>query len=218
MTTTKLVGRYGKASTGEEGASINGDGLTPLTAGFYYATSILSSGSGLPAGLAVNRIFKADATITPETGETVVPMTFTDSCDLTSISLSTTLEEIDLTSLCDTEKEYGTGFADLSGSLEGITTIGVSEQYINKAFDLIVQSADLATVTITERNEDTIYLRAELSKENSDGRPEFFFVAPVKVTSFDNGVQIADKQTFSSNFRIATDGNIKPAMYKLLTA
>lgn len=212
---TRLKGKDGKVSTGTLGTAIDGDGSTPLAEGFYVAGTILSSGSGLPTGLQTDYTFKADSTITPETGESVKLFTLTDQCDIVSVTLTSAGEEIDMTTLCDDEKVYDVGFDDFTGSLEGITTVDVSEDFLNRAFDIVDQANDLASVTITDKNNDTLYLRTELKQENSDSVPQLFFMAPIKITQLEQGVAVEGRQTFSAQFRITKDDDVKPCLYKL---
>lgn len=212
---TKLVGRNGKISVGVKGSEVDGDGATPLvTDGWYVAKTILASGSGLPTGLEVDILFQAAGTETPEIGETVIPFTFTDQCDIVSCSIDKAIEEIDVTTLCNTEKEYEVGRSDLTGTLNGIMTLDVSELWINKGWVTVSQTADRDTVTISEINTDTVYLRIEVQKSQAGSVPFACYFAPVIINGNGSGVQVDGAQTFSGGFRVTPDDDVRPVYYK----
>lgn len=215
MATKRLIGKDGKVSKGVKETAINGDGIATLAVGFYVATAILSSGSGLPTGLQVGYIFKADNTIVPAVGETVIPITFTDLCDIKSANLEFTKEEVDVTTLCDAVKTYRSGFSDATGSLEGVTTIGVTEQLINKFIPTVEQVADLSSVTITDIDGDPLFLRIEVNKESTVEEDTAFYIAPVTLNSYSASAGIEGDQAFTSNFRITPDDEIKAAFFEL---
>ena len=97
--TKRLLGRDGKICTAKKGTVITGDGTTALTDGYYVATNILATDSGLPTGLPLYYIFKGSSTIKPATGEKVIPLTFTEMGDAQSSTLEFKSDEIDVTTL-----------------------------------------------------------------------------------------------------------------------
>jgi hypothetical protein len=215
MSTKRLVGKDGKVAKCTKGSAVNGDGATPLTDSYYVATTILGTGSGLPTGLEVGYIFKGDNTITPETGEVVIPLTFTDLCDVKSASLEFTKDEIDVTTLCDAIKTYRAGFSDATGSLEGVTTIGVTETIIGKFVPTVVQGADLSSVTISDIDGDTLFLIIEVNETSTVDEPTALYIAPTTFLSYSASAAVDGDQAYTSNFRITPDDDIKACFFEL---
>lgn len=218
MATKRLIGKDGKVAKGVKGALITGNGSTALATGFYITKNVLSTGSGLPDTITSGFIFYASAvtgkTITPATAETVIPLTLTDLCDIKSASLEFTKEEVDVTTLCDDLKTYRAGFSDASGTLEGITTIGVSESIIGKFIPTIVQSVDLQDVVITDVDGDTLYLQVEVNQTSTAGENTAFYIAPVTLLSYSASAAVDGEQAFTSNFRITQDDDVKACFYE----
>ena len=215
MATKRLVGKDGKVAKCIKGTAVNGNGVAALSAGYYIATSILSSGSGLPTGLEIGYIFKADNTIVPETGEIVIPLVFTDLCDVKSASLEFTKDEIDVTTLCDAIKTYRAGFSDATGSIEGVTTLGVTESIIGKFIPTVIQGVDLSSITITDIDGDTLFLIIEVNKESTVDEPTALYIAPVTLLSYSASAAVDGEQAYTSNFRITQDDEVKAAFFEL---
>lgn len=213
--TKRLVGRDGKVAKCVKGTEVTGNGTTTLTDSYYVATNILGTGSGLPTGLEVGYIFKGDDTIIPATGEKVIPLTFTDLCDIKSASLEFTKDEIDVTTLCDAIKSYRSGFSDATGSIEGVTTIGVTEDIIGKFIPTVVQGADLDTVAITDIDGDTLFLIIEVNKESTDDEATALYIAPVTLLSYSASAAVEGDQAYTSSFRITQDDDIKACFFEL---
>mgnify|MGYP005797461811 FL=1 len=125
--TKRLVGKDGEVYAATKGTLIEGNGSTALTDGYYIVAAVASTSSALPAGLQAGYVFKGSAEITPAEGDNVIPLTLTRKCDITSFSVEYSADEIDVTTLCDTQRSYRAGFTDATGTLEGVTTIGLSE-------------------------------------------------------------------------------------------
>lgn len=209
-TTKRLIGKDGKICTASKGTVITGDGTKALDVGYYVATNILATGSGLPTGLKTNYVFYANTTaaIKPATGEKVIPLTFTEKADAQSSTLEFKSDEVDVTTLADDIKSYRAGYTDISGKMEGVTTLGVSEGFIKKFMPTVVQSADLKTVTITEIDNNPLYLITEVNSASTNSEPIAMFITPVALTSFSAGAKTADAQTFSSDYRVTPDDDI----------
>ena len=207
----RLTGKDGKVFLATKSAIIIGDGTTTLTKGnFYVPLNILASGSGFPAGVTKGVVFVAAGTETPKTTETYISLTNAPQCDVTSASVEFSKSDIDITTLCDDIMKYATGMTEANGSLEGITTLGKSEPFIAKFVDVQVQNST-GTATSTAQNDDIVIVVLELNKsDNSDADVAYFF-APAVITSFNLGATINEAQTYTADFRIAQDNELKPA-------
>lgn len=208
----RLVGKDGKVYRGVKGTEITGNGETVLEKGkFYVATTIAESGSGFPAGVKKGRIFVGDGTSTPTEGDKYLELTLVPQCDVTSASVEFNNDEIDVTTLCDDIKKYRSGFTDASGSIEGITTLDLTESTISKFVSVQKQDAKGA-ITVIEKNDDVLILALELNKvDNSDADRAIFFT-PAVLNGYNLEVSIDDAQTFTSDFRIAQDNDIQPVL------
>lgn len=208
----RLVGKDGKVYRGVKGTEITGDGTVKLEKGkFYVATAIAETGSGFPAGVVKGRIFVGNGTSAPAESEKYFELTLVSQCDVTSASVEFTNDEIDVTTLCDDIKKYRAGFTDASGSIEGITTLDLTESTISKFVSVQKQDAQGA-ITVIEKNDDILILAIELNKlDNSDADRAIFF-SPAVLNGYNLEVAIDNAQTFTSNFRIAQDNDIKPVL------
>ncbi len=208
----RLIGKDGKVFKGTKGAVTTGDGATTLTKGkFYVATAIASTSSGFPDGVVVGRVFVGDGTSAPALTEKYFELTLTSKCDITSASVEFTNDEVETTTLCDDVRKYRGGFTDASGSIEGITTLDLTEDVISKFITIQKQDAT-GEITVTDKNDDLLILAIELNKvDNSDADRAIFF-APATLNGYNIGVNISDAQTFSSDFRIAQDNDIQPVL------
>lgn len=207
----------GALTRGTKGTLIVGDGIATLADGFYIAKAVAET-SGLPTGVVVGTPFFGDSTITPAVGDDVLPFTFEKLCDVQSATIDLAADELEVTTLCDEVKKYIKGRTDLTGSLTGITKLGITDQdgwVINNFVKKIVQSDDLSTVTISEVDGGTIYLQLEINKKSTDGEPEAFYLMPVTLTSVSQGVPIGSAQTFESAFRVTDDEDVEFVLFEL---
>ena len=207
----RLVGRDGKVYQATKGEVTTGDGETALTKGdFYVPVTIASTGSGFPANAKKGVVLVGDGTSTPASSEKYIKLTLKSQCDITSASVEFDKDEIDITTLCDDIKKYASGFADASGSLEGITTLDLSEPSIAK-FVHVQKQSSTGTITAIEKNDDPLILALELNKVNSSNADRALFFAPIILNGYTLDLQIDGAQTFSSDFRIAQDNDISAA-------
>ena len=107
--TKRLVGKDGEVYAATKGELVEGNGSTPLADGYYIVADIAASGSALPAGLQPGYVFKGSKTITPAEGDKVIPLNLTKKCDITNFSVEYSADEIDVTTLCDSERSYRAG-------------------------------------------------------------------------------------------------------------
>ena len=209
--TKRLVGKDGEVYAATKGTLVEGNGSTALTDGYYIVASIASTSSELPAGLQAGYVFKGSAEITPAEGDNVIPLTLTRKCDVTNFSVEYSADEIDVTTLCDTQRSYRAGFTDATGTLEGITTINVSEYLMSKFIPIVTQTGD--TVEVTEIDGETLIMRLVLNKQSAGGDVMSYF-APIAVTSYNIGATVDDAQTYTANFRNTPDDDLKPCILK----
>ena len=209
--TKRLVGKDGEVYAATKGTLIEGNGSTALTDGYYIVAAVASTSSALPAGLQAGYVFKGSAEITPAEGDNVIPLTLARKCDITSFSVEYSADEIDVTTLCDTQRSYRAGFTDATGTLEGVTTIGLSEYLMEKFIPIIEQTGE--TVEVTEINGDALIIRLVLNKQTAGGTVMSYF-APIALTSYNIGASVDDAQTYTANFRNTPDDDLKPCILK----
>lgn len=207
----RLTGKDGKIFLATKSAVITGDGTTALTKGnFYVPLNILSSSSGFPTGVTKGVVFVGDGTSKPKATETYISLTQAPQCDVTSASVEFSKADIDITTLCDEIMKYATGMTEASGTLEGITTLGKSEPFIAKFVNVQVQ-ASTGVATTTAVNDDIVIVVLELNKSDATDADVAYFYAPAVITSFNLGATINEAQTYTANFRIAQDNELKAA-------
>lgn len=209
--TKRLVGKDGEVYAATKGTLIKGNGSTALTDGYYIVAAVASTSSALPAGLQAGYVFKGSAEIIPAEGDNVIPLTLTRKCDVKSFTVEYSADEIDVTTLCDTQRSYRAGFTDATGTLEGVTTIGLSEYLMEKFIPIIEQTGE--TVEVTEINGDALIIRLVLNKQSAGGTVMSYF-APIALTSYNIGASVDDAQTYTANFRNTPDDDLKPCILK----
>ena len=213
--TKRLVGKDGEVYAATKGALVEGNGSTALTDGYYIVAAVASTSSALPTGLQAGYVFKGSAEITPAEGDNVIPLTLTRKCDITNFSVEYSADEIDVTTLCDTQRSYRAGFTDATGTLEGITTINVSEYLMSKFIPIVTQTGE--TVEVTEIDGETLIMRLVLNKQSVGGDVMSYF-APIAVTSYNIGATVDDAQTYTANFRNTPDDDLVPCVLKEVVA
>ena len=213
--TKRLVGKDGEVYAATKGTLIEGNGSTALTDGYYIVAAVASASSALPAGLQAGYVFKGSPEITPAEGDNVIPLTLTRKCDITNFSVEYSADEIDVTTLCDTQRSYRAGFTDATGTLEGITTINVSEYLMSKFIPIVTQTGQ--TVEVTEIDGETLIMRLVLNKPSAGGDVMSYF-APIAVTSYNIGATVDDAQTYTANFRNTPDDDLVPCVLKEVVA
>lgn len=207
----RLTGKDGKLYLATKGAEVIGNGTTKLAKGsFYIPTVIAATSSGFPANAKVGVVLVGDGTSAPASTEKYIPLTNAPQCDITGATVDFSKSDIDITTLCDDIMKYAAGMTELTGSLEGITTLGKSEVFIAKFVDVQKQSSTGA-ITATAQNDDEIIVALELNKADSSDADVAYFFAPAVLTSFNLGATINEAQTFTAEFRISQDNVLKAA-------
>lgn len=207
----RLKGRDGEVYAITKDTPLEGtEEGTALTAGTYYIVSkVAATGSGLPEGIVPGYVIKGAAAITVKTGDEVVPLSLTKKCDIQSFSVEYSADEIDVTTLCDDQRTYLAGFTEATGSLEGVTTLNVSEYLMNKFIPIVEQTGD--TIEVSEIDGENLILRLVLNKKGSEIMSYF---TPATITSFNIGAGVDDAQTYTANFRNTPDDDLIPCILK----
>lgn len=221
----RLIGSDGKLVTVELGTALDGDGtstLDELAGGSpadgsgkgWYSISALAETSELPDGLSVGDLFWDDGSLAPASGDSVQPLTETEKSDISNFSIEINRAEVDVSTISDNVKRYRAGKTDMTGSLEGITEIGVTtaEGYIINNFIRVIEQAADGTVTVSEVDDSPIYLKGVVQKSTVSGEKEAFIWAKVSILSTSLGAGGEDAQSFSGNFRVAP-GDPEPTFY-----
>ncbi len=209
MAREELIGKYGKYASAAVGADVS---TGTLDANGLYIVVAKGGSSTLPTGTEVGYGFVAAGTETLSTGDIVKPLTLTDQCDISSWSMEFSKDEIEVSTLCSSFKKYLDGMTDITGSAEGIYTIGKTDTdggLANKFYDIVRQAGAGGTVTIDKIDDSEIVAILYLQKDQTAGETEQFFIVPASVTTFGNSVTLSDAQTFSSSFRQAPNDDIK---------
>ena len=131
--------------------------------------------------------------------------------NVNNFSVEYSADEIDVTTLCDSERSYRAGFTDATGTLEGVTTINVSEYLMSRFIPIIEQTGE--TVTVTEIDGSSLIMRLVLNKASAGGTVMSYF-APIALTSYNLGASVDDAQTYTANFRNTPDDDLKPCILK----
>lgn len=222
----RLIGSDGKLVTVELGTALDGDDTNTLDelaggdadsgegAGWYSVESIADSESALPSELSVGELFWDDGTLVLNTDDSVKPLEETEKSDITGFSIEVSKAEIDVTTISDDTKRYRAGKTDMTGSLDGITEIEVTDAkgYLLNNFIKIIQQASDGTVTVNDIDSSPIYLKGVLQKDTTSGEKEAFVWAKISILSTSLGAGGEEAQSFSGNFRIAP-GDPEPTLY-----
>lgn len=207
----RLIGNDGAFATVDIGSALIAT-ETLVDKEYYSVIARDVAASAIPTGAVALTVFQADGTETLTGDDSVYHITQSLSCDITSWSMGSSLAEIPVTTLCDTENKYRAGLGDVTGSIEGIYTIGttdVADGILNRFSTISSQASAGGTVTISDINNDPLVVLLKMQKDDSAGETVEFYIAPITLLSFDNGISGTDAQSFSSSFRIAPSTTIK---------
>lgn len=202
MARDRLIGEYGKLSTGALGAEES----TTFTDGTFYIVSGVDASSALTGSAAVGYLYRGGGE-TLAAGDAGYPITFTDKCDVKAWELGFTKDEHDVTGLCDTSKIYKAGKTDVTGSLTGTYTIGTTDAadgFQNNFVAIVKQAAATYTIDAIESG-SIIYAFLYTQKATDAGEVESLYVAPIELTGFSQGIAVDGVQEFNSGMRITSD-------------
>ncbi|MCP3679338.1 MAG: hypothetical protein GY782_03355 [Gammaproteobacteria bacterium] len=206
---TKPVGDDGFLRTIEYGAEIAGDGLTQLPVGTYLVTAVAGV-SGFPApasgGTAVAGgdilVVEGANVITPVVGDDVVTMTLTDKCDVSSWTMEFSKEEIEVTTLCDLQKKYRAGKADMTGTVNGLFVTGTTDAVagpLQQFIDIVRQDGDASFDKFEQTEEIFIGFFYVNNKESLADK--MWVSCATQLYGDGLGGEIGSAQSFSSSFR-----------------
>lgn len=216
----KLIGNDGKFAIVDLGTPLVAS--ETLIANEYYSVIARDdTSSALPVGAVALTVFMADGTETLAGDDSVYHIAQSDSCDITAWKMATSLAEVPVTTLCDTENKYRAGLADVTGSLEGIYTVGttdVKDGILNRFSELSSQAGPGGAITVDSINNNPLVVLLYMQKDDSAGETVEFYIAPITLLSFDNGISGTDAQSFSSNFRISPSTTIKKQLVQTVMA
>jgi hypothetical protein len=213
MARTKLSGNYGKFVTVALGDAVTTD---PVPEGWHKVTSLVASQSSFAASLSINDLIYSDGTLTNGDGNEYKPLTETDQTDIGNFSFEMSKEEIDVTTLTDDVTKYVAGKTDITGSFEGVFTLGTSDQagwVINNFMRVIEQQDGVTSVTVNEIDDSDLYIKGVLQKDTSAGKSEAFVWAKVTLTGSSAGASMNEAQSISGSFRVAPGDGEEPTMY-----
>jgi hypothetical protein len=227
MAKDRLIGSDGKIVTITKATSdYTGDGTQTVdelaggsasdgTGAGWYEIATIAGTSAFDSALSVGDLWWTDGSDVLETGDEITPLNETEQSDVTSFSVEMTKAETDVTTLSDTVKRYrASGKVDWSGSLEGITELGVTDNtgWAINNFIRTIEYTSAGAVTVSEIDGSDIYLKGVLQKDTDSGEKEAFVWVQITLTSSSLGASGEDAQSFSSNFRVAT-GGVEPTLY-----
>lgn len=221
----RLVGSDGKLVMVSIGTAYTGDGtqtLDELAGGSaasgvgegWYKVSSIASPTAFDEALSVGDLLWDDGSLVLETDDEAAPLSETEMTDITSFSIEISRSEIDVTPLGSTFTMYRSGKRDMSGSLEGITTIGKTNApgWVVNNFIRTIEQAATGGITVTAVDDAPIYIKGVVQKDTSSGEKEAFVWAQVILLSTELGASGEDAQSFSSSLRIAADST-EPTLY-----
>lgn len=203
MENKRLVGADGKLLTGIFGADlIVGEVLVAGT--WYKVIGVENAGSALPLGVAEGYLFKATGGEELVGADIVQEFESVSMCDIQTWSLEFSKAEIEVTTMCDSQKAYRTGKTDVTGSIEGVMTMDITDGtngFLNQFVTIVHQDAGTYTIEVAEDGE--MYVMLYVDSTDVVGEKEAFYFCPVSVNGFSASAGGEDAQTFSSPFRVA---------------
>ena len=220
MARTRLIGDFGKASIFTLGSAVT---TGTLAANSDYIVAAIGGSSALPTGRQLKKAFRADGTedLTGPTGDDVRLITEVDQCDISSISVEFSKDEVPVTTLCDTVKTYEAGKTDITGTMEGVYRIGVTNSsggIQNNVVDIVSQADAGGAITYSQLTGSTIYISMYVQEDSSSGETLSRYIIPLKITTFSQGVVEGEAQTFSASFRITPDDLVDFHYFEIVIA
>ncbi len=203
----RLIGSDGKLVVGTFGATID---TGTLTVDVWYLVTVVGGSSVLPTNAVVGYLYKADGTEDfTASGDEAKPWTGTDLCDVQSWGLDMSKAEAEVTTMCDNVRVYRAGKTDVTGNLEGVFTIGVTNLVggFQNQFVTIVKQDDAGTppadYVISLAAGATVLAKLYVDKTVVTGESEGFYYVPISLTGFSAAAGGEDAQTFTAPFRVA---------------
>jgi len=225
MKKERLIGSDGKLVTVNLASEVTGDGiksLDELAGGLadngkgsgWWSITAKGEESGFSSALDVGELFWDDGTLIPKSGDKCAFLEESEKADINSFSIEVSRSEIDVTTLSDRVKRYRSGKTDMTGSLEGITNLDITDAagYIINNFIKVIRQSAGGTIIKNDVDGSPIYIKGVIQKSTDKGEKEAFIWAKVIILSSSLGASGEDAQNFSSSFRIAP-GDPDPTLY-----
>ena len=213
MARETLIGDYGSFQT----ISLGTDLIVAevLTLGEWYLPTVIDPSTGFDANAEVGYLFQSDGTETLVGSDVCKLLTMTTLCDIQNWKLDFTKDDIEVTTLCDSQKKYLPAKSDVAGSSTGVFKIGITDAVngIQNAFVDIVQAS--GTYAINKLNDSSIYVKLITQEATDSGETEQFYFAPISFSTFGQGATSGEAQTFEASFKVAPDetNGVKLAYY-----
>ena len=206
----KLVGNDALVQKGTFSTEITGDGATALNAGLYLILSVAAV-SGFPPNTTGDAVAAGDfllvdatVTITPEVGDNLVLVTVETLCDISDFKMMFSSPEIDTTTQCNDIRVYRKGKNDMSGTMNGVFTVGTSDEvegFLNQFIRIVRQ--DGSTSFDSYEKDDSILLGLFYINSKVDVADRMGVIAPFVLFGYDVGAEQDSAQAFSSTFRFS---------------
>jgi hypothetical protein len=229
----RFTGDDGFLKRGTYSTEIPGDGTTPLPVPAVYLVTAVAGTSSFPAtalgGTAIAPgdflDLKTGDAITPAVGDDVVLVTLEDQCDISSWGMEFTKEEIETTTLCDAVKVYRAGKADMSGTMNGIFTAGLSDAVdgnLREFIRIAKQDGDQSFDSFAQQ--ESVLLGFFYINNDANLADRMYVIAPYQLFGNALGGEIGSPQSFTAPFRFASSSytdsvngqiSISPTFYRL---
>ena len=134
-------------------------------------------------------------------------------------------EEIDVTVLCDYVKKYRAGKSDMAGTLNGIFTLGITDDpdgYFRQFIDVARQDGSQSFDRFAQQ--ESILIGFFYMNDDTNIGDEVYVVGAFQLFGISSGGEMGSAQSFSSSFRFANkkytsdadvDVSIEPTLYRL---
>jgi len=226
----KFVGDDGFVKRATFSTEILAPGALPVPAVYMITHIGTPSGfppntTGLDAAAGDILVLKAGDVVTLLAGDSVVLLLLKDQCDVSSWTMEFSKEEIDVSTLCDHVKKYRSGKSDMSGTMNGIFTAGITDDvdgYLRQFIDIAKQDGDLTFDRYAQQ--ESIMLGFFYVNIDTNLADEMFIACAFQIYGTGLGGELGSPQSFSANFRFAnlsyTDANgdtatIEPTFYRI---
>lgn len=199
----RLVGADGKLTSGSFGTEIV-VGATLAEGVWYKIVAIDAASSVFPSGCEVGYLYRGNGSDVLLTDDIAAPFEGVDLCDIQNWGLDFSKSESDVTTMCDEQNVYRAGKTDVTGSIEGVMTIGVTDAdngFQNQFVSIVKQESGVYNLFPADDSE--FYVQLYTDKTVDGGDIESFYFLPISVTGFSASAGGEDAQTFSSPFRVA---------------
>lgn len=207
------------------GTQIEGDGTTPLSAGFYQVVARASGSSTLPTkdtgidggeDIGEGDIFYGTSDITPASGDIVKPMTLTFLSFVKDIEKSASKQKFDDTTQEDVRSGVKSftesALSETTGSISGYYETGSeAQEEIENRFAVII-SDDGTNITRKPIKTGVWPFMMSRRETTEVGEIEVWEYKPLIVEQLTQRKPLEGTQEF--NFNYTVDGKSHPAVYK----